>query len=129
MIGGEYSALAFRKSTNGLKLEYFESETKKEKAQVKDTNTNDRKLEQVLYSVEVNSSITTAVLRIVFGTDKVCHMYYKLDGDMEFTKIPFTSTPKDHTWVGAKTGIFSTGLEPCSNHGFADFTEVSVTMS
>ena len=128
MIGGEYSALAFRKSENGLTLEYFESETKKEKAQIKDTNTNDRKLETVLYSVKINPAITTAVFRIIFKTDKVCHMYYKLEDDTEFTKVPFTSTPKDHTWVGAKIGMFSTSLEPSKNHSFADFTNVIVTM-
>lgn len=127
MIGGEYSALAFRKETDGLKLVYFESETKKMAAVIKDTNTTDVKVENTLYSTPVDSIITTAVFRITFGADKVCHMSYRLAGATEFTEIPFTSTPKDHTWVGARTGMFSTVLESCNNHGFADFTEVRVT--
>ena len=126
MIGGEYSALAFRKTSDSLKLVYFESETKKEKAQVKDTNTNDQKIETVIYSIDVDSTISTAVFRITFGEDKVCHMYYKLEGEQEFTKIPFTSSPKDHTWVGAKIGMFSTSLESCNNHSFVDFNKVTV---
>ena len=127
MIGGEYSSLAFRKEADGLKLIYFESETLKEKAQIKDTNTNDKKTENILFSTRVDYSITTAVLRIVFGTDKTCQMYYKLEDNTEFTKISFTSTPKDHTWTGAKIGMFSTALDLCKHHGFADFTKVSVT--
>lgn len=127
MIGGEYSALAFRKEADGLKLVYLESETKKEKAIIKDTNTTDRKIENVLHSVAINSTVSTAVLRIVFGADKVCHMSYRLAEETEFTEIPFTSTPKDHTWTGAKIGMFSTMLESCDNHGFADFTKVSIT--
>ena len=55
-------------------------------------------------------------------------MYYKLETDTEFTKIPFASTPTDHTWVGAKTGMFSTALDSSVHKGFADFTDVSVTV-
>ena len=74
----------------------------------------------------IDNAITAATLRIQFTADKVCQMYYKLADETDFTKIPFSSIPKDHTWVGAKTGIFSTALEPCNNQGFADFTEVVV---
>ena len=54
-------------------------------------------------------------------------MYYKLESETEFTKIPFSTVPKNHSWVGAKLGMFSTALESCNNPGFADFTKVSVT--
>lgn len=128
MIGGEYSALAFRKTTDGLKLVYLESETKKEKAQIKDTNTNDKKIEQILWELPLSSDTTTATLRIHFGKDKVCQMSYKLEHEAEFTKVPFSSIPQDHTWVGAKTGIFSTALESGNNHSFVDFTSVLVNM-
>ena len=128
MIGGEYSALAFRKTTDGLKLVYFESETKKEKVQIKDTNTNDRKIEQILWELPLSPDTTAAVLRIHFGEDKVCQMLYKLENKVEFAKVPFSSIPQDHTWVGAKTGIFSTALESSNNHSFADFTNVLVKM-
>ena len=124
MIGGEYSSLAFRKEADGMKLVYVESETKKLKAAIKDTNTNDIKIENILFSTTVDASVATAVLRIVFSADKVCQMYYKLEGENEFTKIPFSSTPKDHTWVGAKVGMFSTAAENQNKPGFADFTKV-----
>lgn len=128
MIGGEYSALAFRKETDGLKLVYFESETIKEKAAIKDTKTKERKTEKILFSIMTDSNITTATFRLSFDKNKVCQMYYRLGSQTEFTEIPYSSVPKDHTWVGAKTGIFSTASESCNNHGFADFTNVLVTM-
>ena len=128
MIGGEYSALAFRKETDGLKLIYFESETIKEKADVKDTKTKERKTENILYSIPVDKSVSTAILRINFSKNKVCQMSYRLQNETFFTQIPFSSIPKDHTWTGAKTGMFSTALEPCNNHSFVDFTNVRVTM-
>ena len=77
-----------------------------QKAQIKDTNTNDRKAEINSYSTIVDSAVTTATFRIKFTADKVCQMYYKFETEAGFTKIPFSSVPKDHTWVGAKTGIF-----------------------
>ena len=133
MIGGEYAALAFRKEADGWKLVYFESETIKEKAQIKDTNTNDRKVENVLWELPLEASATTsaietATLRIDFGSDKVCQMSYRLENEPEFTKIPFSFAPKSHTWTGAKTGMFSTALEPRNNHSFVDFTKVLVTL-
>ncbi|MBP3594809.1 MAG: glycoside hydrolase 43 family protein [Lachnospiraceae bacterium] len=129
MIGGEYSALAFHKSADGLTLEYFESETVKETAQVKDTKIKESKIEKIAYSTIVDVSISTATLRISFDKNKLCRMSYRLEGETEFKDIPFTSTPKDHTWVGAKTGIFSTNLESCGNHGFTDFLRVTVSMN
>lgn len=128
MLGGEYCALAFRKTPDGLTLVYFESETKQPDAAIKDTKTTDIKQEHVLYSTSVDVSITTAVFRIVFDADKLCHMSYQLEGEAGFTKLPFSFLPKDHTWVGARIGMFSTALELFIAHGFADFTNVTVTM-
>lgn len=128
MLGGEYCALAFQKAENQLQLIYLESETKQPDAAIKDTNTTDVKLEHILYSTYVDFKVTTADLRIVFGSDKVCRMYYKLEADADFTRLPFSFTPKGHTWVGARIGMFSTALDLSDNHGFADFTNVTVTM-
>ena len=128
MIGGDYSSLAFRKEADGMKLVYFESENQKAEAVIKDTNTNDVKTEKTLFSTLVDNAITTAILRIVFGYDKVCQMYYQLEGENEFTKIPFSSIPKDHTWVGAKIGIFSTSVNTQKAVGYVDVTDVTVTM-
>lgn len=128
MLGGEYCALAFRKTSDKLTLVYFESETRQPDAAIKDTNTTDVKLEHILHSTPVDCTTTTAVLRIVFGTDKVCRMYYKLETDADFTYLPFSFTPKGHTWVGARIGMFSTALDLSDNHGFADFTNVAVTI-
>ena len=126
MIGGEYSSLAFCRDSLGVKLIYFESETKKPDAIIKDTNTNDVKLEKVVFELPIESSVTTAALRILFDADRACHFAYQLDADTEFTYLPFTSTPKDHTWVGAKIGMFSTVVDASANCGYIDFLKVTV---
>ena len=93
MIGGEYSALAFRKEANQLKLVYLESETIKENAGTNRSKIKKRKAEQVLYSTKVDYSCSSAIFRIKFNSDKICQMYYRLENEKEFTKIPFSTVP------------------------------------
>jgi len=122
MIGGEYSALVFRKESDGLKIVYFESETVKEK-------TKNNKTENVLFSTHVDNISSIATLRLSFDKSKMCRMYYRFQNDTEFTEIPFTTVPTNHNWVGARFGMFSTSLECSNNRSFADFTSVLVTMA
>ena len=117
VIGGEYTALAFRKESDGIKLIYIESKT-----------FNGQKSEEILFSTPVDNSISTATLRISFDKNQVSRMYYRFHTSTCFTELPFTFAPTNHNWVGAKTGMFSTALEPCSNQGYADFTNVLFTM-
>ncbi len=161
MIGGEYSALAFRKETIAaentgtalnaentgtalnaettetiaaektearLTLVYFESETEAKELLLENKyrSIGEVKTEKEIFSIPVEN-ISTAVFRITFTKDKVCQMAYQLEKGTDFTNIPFTSIPQDHTWVGAKIGVFSTALELSNNHSFADFTKVLVT--
>ncbi len=139
MIGREYSTLAFKKesitaASSGkidtvLKLVYFESETETKELLLENKyrSIGEVKTEKELFSTIVDSAVTTAVFRITFTKDKVCQMAYQLENGTDFTNIPFTSIPQDHTWVGAKIGMFSTALEQSNNRSFADFTEVLVT--
>ncbi|MBE5950106.1 MAG: glycosyl hydrolase 43 family protein [Lachnospiraceae bacterium] len=126
IIGSEYSALAFRNEKCNLKLVYFESETIKERGKTEFINTNDQKAEKILFSTHVDSSFFNATLRIVFNTNKTCQMYYKLENETAFTKIPLHFAPKNHTWVGVRIGMFSTALEPHIHESFVDFTRVVV---
>lgn len=120
MIGGEYSALAFRKDSVGLQLVYFESKT---------LENNGGKTENILYSVPVDDTLTTATLRLTFDKDTICRMHYRFGTQNGFTELPFRFIPENHNWVGGRFGMFSTALESCDNHGFADFTNLVVTMT
>lgn len=56
----------------------------------------------------------------------VFSMYYSLDGKEEINaKAEFM--PSDHTWVGAKIGLFATVLEQKNKGGYADFEYIRVT--
>ena len=120
MFGGEYSALAFRKDSVGLQLVYFESKT---------LENNGGKTENILYSVPVDDTLTTATLRLTFDKDTICRMHYRFGTQTGFTELPFRFIPENHNWVGGRFGMFSTVLESCDNHGFADFTNLVVTMT
>ena len=102
-------------------------ETIKDTSDINNIKIKEQKAEKILYSTKVDNFCSSAAFRIKFNTDKVCQMYYKLENETEFTKIPFRTVPKNHSWVGAKLGIFSTALESCIPPGFADFIKVSVT--
>lgn len=115
MIGNEYASLAFQKDAGGLRLVYFVSET----------DENNKKREQELYSIDVESSDFIATLRIIFDKSKTCQMFYRFESDEVFSAIPFYSCPKDHTWTGAKTGMYSTALDTSVHNGFVDFLSVN----
>ncbi len=47
------------------------------------------------------------------------------NGDEKDLGVKFT--PSDHTWVGAKIGIYALAKGNCKEHGYADFKSVVVT--
>lgn len=116
MIGGEYVSLAFRRENGVTRLIYLESSTVEK----------DKKQERILWEVPVNQSLSSVVLRLTFCADRRCHMAYSYDGT-QFTEIPFVSVPTDHTWVGAKFGVYSVALDSRPQHGFTDVLSVTVT--
>lgn len=119
MIGGEYTSLAFRRVNNSVQLIYLESSTQ-----------GNKKEEKILHSTNVDSflplSNDTAILRLTFHKDKTCFMSYSLVGT-NFISIPHISVPTDHTWVGAKFGMYSIALDQSVHAGYTDFTNVEVT--
>lgn len=117
MIGEEYGALAFHKTTSGLKLVYFESQT----------DENGTKSEKELHSIAVEHISSEVILRIYLAKDKICRMAYSFSENTTFTELPFSFLPKSHTWTGARIGIFSTALGPSVSNGFCDFLNVSIT--
>jgi hypothetical protein len=56
----------------------------------------------------------------------VVRMSYCLEGDT-FMDTGYTFTPSDHTWVGAKLGLFAVALDNSQDHGYADFEYMKVT--
>ena len=53
-------------------------------------------------------------------------MDYSDDG-IHFTNVKTDFMPSDHTWVGAKIGLFANVLEENEKGGFADFDFIHVT--
>ena len=61
------------------------------------------------------------------GDAPVFKMYYSLDGKDEIN-VPTTFMPSDHTWVGAKIGLFANVMEANEKGGYADFEYIHVTV-
>ena len=116
IIGSEYASLAFYKESGSLLLRYLESETKE----------NGEKTEKNLHSIPVELSNFIATLRIIFDEAETCRMAYRFSENHTFQEVPFYNRPKNHTWTGAKIGMYSTRLEPCNHTGFVDILNVSV---
>ena len=53
-------------------------------------------------------------------------MDYSIDGE-EFKNVATDFMPSDHTWVGAKIGLFASVLEEKAKGGYADFKYIKVT--
>lgn len=56
----------------------------------------------------------------------VFEMFYSLDGETE-RKVKTDFTPSDHTWVGARIGLFANLLNKEIKGGYADFEYIQVT--
>ena len=52
-------------------------------------------------------------------------MDYSLDGD-NYINVETEFMPSDHTWVGAKIGLFANVLEENAKGGYADFAYIHV---
>ena len=52
-------------------------------------------------------------------------MKYSLDGE-NYVDVPVDFMPSDHTWVGAKIGLFATVLGQ-EKGGYGDFEYIHVT--
>ncbi len=118
IMGGQYAFLAVRKEKDSLSLVCVES-----------LGSDAVREENTVMKVDLSSDISNVIFRMVLcKEDKqtVAHLSYCLEGST-FTDTGYTFTPSDHTWVGAKLGIFATALDNLQDHGHADFEYIKVT--
>lgn len=112
IMGGQYVYHAIRKESNLLSLVYVESSLNGEV-----------QVENVQMNIELEPSIKTVAFHSVLcrvNDEMLFKMSYRVD-NKEFKELGFTFVPSDHTWVGAKLGLFSVALDNEDNHGYADF--------
>lgn len=127
MMGGKYAYLAVRRSGEGFEIllaEAFEDadgqirEREKVLAQLPGTVTD------VIFGMELADTEPEA---LPYGYGKPSFgMFYQLPGQ-PVMPVETTFFPSDHTWVGAKPGIFACSeaadAEDC---GYADFRAFTV---
>lgn len=53
------------------------------------------------------------------------YMDYSLDGE-QFVNVETDFMPSDHTWVGAKIGLFANVLEESEKGGYGEFAYIHV---
>lgn len=121
MMGGHYAYLAVR-LVRGKKclvrgLSYDSEDGIKEKT------------EQILeLADDVDRVYITFAMEAAGGTP-VFKMYYSLqdasDADRVWVKVDFM--PSDHTWVGAKIGLFANAYDVMRHSGYADFEYIQVS--
>ena len=112
ILGGEYAYLAVRIS-RGKKVLVF--------AQSIDTENGRKEKVDVNTELPADNKEIYLKFRMEEGTNgPVFLIDYSLNG-MEYTNIKIDFMPSDHTWVGAKIGLFANVLEKEEKGGYADF--------
>lgn len=118
MMGGHYAYIGVRnvgkKKELVLGTSYDSEEGLKEKVEQIAALDSDREKVYLTLSMEMGEG--GAVFR----------MYYSLDGT-EKHPVRIDFMPSDHTWVGAKIGLFANVLEKEEKGGYGDFEYIKVT--
>ncbi len=117
VMGGQYMLLAVRKQKEGLSLVYGES-----------MGSGDRRKENILMAAELPSDVQEVIFRLLLHKEEdrfVIRSFYCLKDD-SFKETGHLFVPSDHTWVGAKIGLFSVALDTLPGHGYADFKYIKL---
>ncbi len=117
MMGGQYVYLAVRKQEGRLYLVYAAS-----------TGNGEVREENAIMKMRIASDTGSVLFRLILRREQeraVVRMYYCLEGDF-FVDTGHTFLPSDHTWVGAKLGLFAVALDNSADHGYADFEYIRV---
>jgi beta-xylosidase len=117
IMGGHYVYMAIRKEKNQYHFVYVESD-----------NVADVQLENVLLTKPIENGMDTITFRVVLeqeGGIMIIRMLYAFD-NQNFKDTGFIFEPSDHTWVGAKLGLFSLALDEAEHEGYSDFEYIQV---
>ena len=116
IMGGQYAYLGIKKEESGTSLIYVESEG------------TDHWRNEKYFEIPVPLSVNAITLRLKLQEEEgkmLVRMSYCLE-DGIFKDTGYVFAPSDHTWVGAKLGLFSLALDSNENHGYADFESIKV---
>lgn len=128
MMGGHYAYLAVR-ITDGMKTLVYAEAFDAEDGSVKEKLTVLQKLapdtEKIIFSFAMEEGNDGPVFKMFFTLDE------------KETAVPTAFMPSDHTWVGAKIGLFAnvpeetasaeSGTAAVGKGGYADFEYIHVT--
>ena len=127
MMGGDYAYLGVR-VTDGVKTLILSRSADKKGGAIKANGQSTEKEETVTNLARLDSKQEKVWL--VFEIKEAegipaFVMKYSLDGET-YVEVPVDFMPSDHTWVGAKIGLFATVLGQ-GNNGYGDFEYIHVT--
>jgi len=118
MMGGHYAYLAVRNTAGEKSLVYAEAYDE-EDGSVK---------EKVTFLKNLDSEEEKIVISFAMeeGTDAPVFRMYYTEKDGKEVNVPTQFLPSDHTWVGAKIGLFANVLDTTEKGGYADFEYIHV---
>ncbi|MDE5864999.1 MAG: family 43 glycosylhydrolase, partial [Lachnospiraceae bacterium] len=121
MMGGHYAYIAVRIIDGNKTLVYSEAYDAKDGMKEKTT---------VIRKLADDTDKIYFTFTMEEGNEKpLFKMYYALDGEEEIN-VPTDFVPSDHTWVGAKIGLFANvcadGADSADGAGYADFEYIHV---
>lgn len=115
MMGGHYAYIAVRAENGKKKLVLGTSY---------DTEDGRRENIEQLLELPAESEKIELILAMEKGENgPVFRMYYDLD---ERSSVQLDFMPSDHTWVGAKIGLFASALDKKEKDGYGDFEYIHV---
>lgn len=127
MMGGDYAYLGVRMS-EGKRTVILSQSTDKKNGSMRANGQSTDKEETVTELVPLNSN--QDCVYFVFAIKErdgapVFEMGYSLDRE-DYHEVAVDFMPSDHTWVGAKIGLFATVSGDDTECGYADFEYISV---
>ena len=118
MMGGQYLYIALRQEDNERFVVLVESE-----------GNQDTREERLLQKLPISGPETK--MEIKMKLTKVQSRYearflYRVDLSGDFIDTHVAYEPSDHTWVGAKLGLFASALDKEKHSGYASFKKITV---
>lgn len=114
-MGGEYAFMAVRKGPEEIEMLYGTSE-----------ENDGMKLENIKVLAKT-SDVSDIKFSVTMNEKIEIHMYYQIGQDAKHEIEEAKSfVPSDHTWVGAKLGLFAVTDDIEGEHGYAEFDYIRV---
>ena len=127
MMGGDYAYLGVRMTEGKKVLVLSQSADKKDGAILASGQSTEK--EETITELEQLSADQDKVYLVFVVSEKngelAFAMRYSLDQE-HYVEVPVDFMPSDHTWVGAKIGLFATALGGNAGSGYGDFEYIKV---